>query len=68
MSTILQESAPQTLMTQSEPHLVGLIFVISLICRSLTGSESLALANNLIYGTQVKNDITQWKNKGMSLI
>ena len=58
---IMQESGSETLMSCIEPHLVELISAMGQIRRSLTGSESLSLANDLIYGTQVEKDIIQWK-------
>ena len=57
----MQESGSETLMSCIEPHLVELISAMGQIRRSLTGSESLSLANDLIYGTQVEKDIIQWK-------
>ena len=60
---IMQESGSETLMASIEPHLVELICAMGQIRRSLTGSESLSLANDLIYGTEVEHDIIQWKKK-----
>ena len=54
---VMQESGSETLMSCIEPHLVELISVMGQIRRSLTGCESLSLANDLIYGTQVEKDI-----------
>ena len=65
---VMQESGSETLMSCIEPHLVELISAMGQIRRSLTGSESLSLANDLIYGTQVEKDIIEWKKVVISTI
>ena len=62
-SITMTESGSETLMAPIEPHLVELICTMGQIRRSLTASESLSLANDLIYGTQVEEDVIKWKKR-----
>ena len=51
------------MMSSIDPHLVELICAMGQICRPLTASESLSVANDLISSTQLEKDIIQWKKK-----
>lgn len=60
---IMQESGSETLMAPIGLYLVKLICAMGQIRRFLTGSESLSLTNDLIFGTQIGNDIIEWKKR-----
>ena len=60
---IMQESGSKTMMAAIELYLVELICAMGQIRQFLTGSESLSLTNDLIFGTQIENDIIEWKKK-----
>ena len=48
-----------------EPHLVDLICAMASIHRCLSSSECIALANDLIAGTELELTIIQWKKRRM---
>ena len=60
---ILQGGGAETLMASVEPHLVELICAMGEIRRCLTASVAVALANDLIHGTETEKQIIQWKKK-----
>ena len=62
---VRQGGGSETLMHEVEPHLVELICVMAQIWRYLTTSESIALANDLIAGTQLEKVIIEWKKQRM---
>ncbi len=55
----------ETLMNEVEPHLVELICAMARIRRCLTATESIALANDLISGTDLEKRMIEWKKKRM---
>ena len=62
---ILQGGGSETLMASVEPHLVELICAMASIRRCLSTSECIALANDLIAGTELESTIIEWKRKRM---
>ena len=60
---VMQESGSETLMPCIEPHLVEFISTMGQIRRSLSGCESLSLANDLIYGPQAEKEIIEWEKR-----
>ena len=60
---IRQGGGTETLMYDIEPHLVELICAMARIRRCLTTTESIALANDLISGTDLERKIIEWKKK-----
>ena len=62
---ILQGGGSETLMHEIEPHLVDLICAMARIRRCLTTTESIALANDLISGTELETKIIEWKKTRM---
>ena len=60
---ICQGGGSKTLMYDVEPHLVELICAMARIRRCLTTTESIALANDLISGTELEKKIIEWKKK-----
>ena len=60
-ANVLQGGGDKTLMASVEPHLVELICAMAEIRRSLTASEAVALAYDLISGTDTEIQIIEWK-------
>ena len=60
-ANVLQGGGAETLMASFEPHLVELICAMAEIRRSLTVSETVALANDLISGTETVIQNIEWK-------
>ena len=67
-TVICQGGGSETLMYEVEPHLVELICAMARIRRCLTTTESIALANDLISGTDLEKKIIEWKKKRMEYI
>ena len=62
-AVVLTEHGPTTPMHQVEPHLVTLILAMAQARRCMGASECLALANDLIRGTEVEKQIIESKKK-----
>ena len=60
---VLQGGGSESLMAPVEPHLVDLICAMASIRRCLSSSECIALANDLIAGTELESTIIQWKKR-----
>ena len=59
----LDGNGSQSPMSRIEPKLIQLILCMSNIKRTLTVSEGLMLANDLIAGTKTQEDLIKWKTK-----
>ena len=60
---VLQGGGPESLMASVEPHLIDLICAMAEMRRCLTTSEAIALANDLIIGTETEKRIVEWKKE-----
>ena len=65
-ANVLQGGGAETLMASIGPHLVELICAMAEIRRCLTASEAVALANDLISGTDTEIQIIEWKRARMN--
>ncbi len=62
---VLEGGGSKSLMSPVEPHLVELLCSMASIQRCLSSSECIALANDLIAGTELESTIVNWKKKRM---